>query len=299
VGCGLGHRRCLKSLWHRRTSLPLLCGAVGAGGGWVCSSSISCRQHLQLEGSCFGLQQENAASFPSAGRGEAKPGDRLLRRHHLRCFLIPCPGASSSRTCLSPGAGRGRDGRSAGEQPVLSGVEEAHGQAARAVGTLTCCCYHSPCDRLRNSKYFLSDKGDWGRPEISGRVWASLRSQTPGREVRVGTGSAGLQVPSGQGAGRCGNRASCLSLTFNPSPAWRGRTLPPVFPLPLVRDHRSHGTQSGLAVVPGLSRRGSWGRLPRGRPRRLLLRPGEGEGLASPPHPRGALVVLFPVCSAR
>jgi len=181
VGCGLGHRRCLKSLWHHRTSLPLLCGAVGAGGSWVCSSSISCRQHLQLEGSCFGLQQENAASLPSAGRGEAKPGDRLLRRHHLRCFLIPCPGASSSRTCLSPGAGRGRDGRSAGEQPVLSGVEEAHGQAARAVGTLTCCCYHSPCDRLRNSKYFLSDKGDWGRPEISGRVWASLRSQTPGR----------------------------------------------------------------------------------------------------------------------
>lgn len=116
------------------------------------------------------------------------------------------------------------------EQPVLS--------AGRGpwVETLTCCCYHSPCDQLRNSKYFLSDKGDWGRPEISGRVWASLISKHQAREVRISPGSAGLQVQSSRGLGWCGNRASCLSLTFNPPPAWAGRTLLPVFPLPLVWD---------------------------------------------------------------
>lgn len=41
---------------------------------------------------------------------------------------------------------------------------------------------------------------------------------------------------SGQGLGWCGNRASCFSLTFNPPPAWAGRTLLPVFPLPLLWD---------------------------------------------------------------
>lgn len=116
------------------------------------------------------------------------------------------------------------------EQPVLS--------AGRGpwVETLTCCCYHSPCDQLRNSKYFLSDKGDWGRPEISGRVWASLISKHQAREVRISPGSAGLQVQSSRGLGWCGNRASCLSLTFNSPPAWAGRTFLPVFPLPLVWD---------------------------------------------------------------
>lgn len=52
-------------------------------------------------------------------------------------------------------------------------------------------------------------------------------------------------MQSGRGPGRCGNRASCLSLTFNPALGRGGRTLLPVFPLPLVWDRHSQGTHLG------------------------------------------------------
>lgn len=92
VGCSLGHCRCPESLWHCRTSLPLLCEVVGTGGVWISRSSVSCKQHMQLKGSppskCwFRLQQENVVSFPNAGGGEVKLGDCLLWRHNIS--LLP------------------------------------------------------------------------------------------------------------------------------------------------------------------------------------------------------------------
>lgn len=143
------------------------------------SSPCSWREVVPPSKCWFRLQQENVVSFPSAGGGEAEPGDCLLHMHNLLLLPPRLPQSILLSDVSYPGWGRGCDGCSVVEQPVLSGVEEAHGHTERAVETLTCCCYHSPWELLRNSKYFLSDKGDWGRPEISGRVWASLRSQTP------------------------------------------------------------------------------------------------------------------------
>lgn len=150
-----------------------------------------------------------------------------MHRDQISAYSLPALEHPPLGRVSGLGWGRGCDGRSDGTACPL-------GWNRPVVGTLTCCCYHSPCDQLRNSKYFLSDKGDWGRSEISGRVWASLRSKHQAREVGISPGSAGFQVQSGRGPGWCGNRASCLSLTFNPPPAWAGRTFPACFPLPLV-----------------------------------------------------------------
>lgn len=200
------------------------------------------------------------------------------------------------------------------EQPVLAGVEEAHGRAERVIETLTCCCYHSPCDRLRNSKYFLSDKGDWGRPEISGRVWASLRSQTPGQR---GQNRYWECWASGAERPRPGAVWELSKLPFpnlQPAPRTGRENVPACFPTPPALGLPFPGDTSGIAVVQGLSYCSSWGRFPRGRPRRsppsplqppatspvaAALFPGEGEGLASPPCLRGTPVVLFSVCSTR
>lgn len=201
------------------------------------------------------------------------------------------------------------------EQPVLSGVEEAHEHVERAAETLTCCCYHSPCERLRNSKYFLSDKGDWGRPEISGRVWASLRSQTPGQR---GQNRYWECWASGAEQPRPGAVWELSKLPFpnlRPAPRTGREDAPACVPTPPGLGSPFPGDTSGITVVQGLSYRSSWGRSPRGRTRRSRLPsplwppaaspaatapfPGKGEGLASPPCPHRALVVLFSVCSAR
>lgn len=139
---------------------------------------------------CFSLLQENVDSFPSSGEERQRQG--IASCIGIRSVLPHCLLQSILLSAVS--VTRGGEGDVTGvlmEQPVLS-----DGTGPR-IETLTCCCYHSPCDQLRNSKYFLSDKGDWGRPEISGRVRASLRSKHQDREVGINPWSAGLQVQSG------------------------------------------------------------------------------------------------------
>lgn len=157
---------------------------------------------------CLRLQQENVDSFPSSG--EERQRQRIASCIGIRSLLPHCLLWSILLSDVSVTRG-GEGDVTAFWWNSLFSVEEAH--------RLTCCCYHSPCDQLRNSKYFLSDKGDWGRLEISGRVWASLRSKHQAREVRISPGSAGLQVRSSRSPGWCGNRASCFSLTFDSPPA--------------------------------------------------------------------------------
>lgn len=183
-------------------------------------------------------------SFPSSGEERQRQG--IASCIGIRSLLTHCLLWSILLSDMS--VTRGGEGDVTAilmEQPVLSGG------TGPQIETLTCCCYHSPCDQLRNSKYFLSDKGDWGRPEISGRVWASLRSKHQAREVGISPGSAGLQVLSGRGLGWCGNRASCLSLTFNPPPAWAGRTFPACFPTPSGLGSGSQGTHLGSKLCRG------------------------------------------------
>lgn len=194
-------------------------------------------------------------------------------------------------------------------------MQEAHGCAERAVETLTCCCYHSPCDRLRNSKYFLSDKGDWGRPEISGRVWASLRSQTPGQRGQNRYWECWASGAERPRPGAVWEQSKLPFPNLQPSPRTGREDAPACFPTAPGLGSPFPGDTSRITVVQGPSYRSSWGQFPQGRARHsLLLRPlrppaaspaaaapflGEGEGIASPPCPRGALVVLFSVCSTR
>lgn len=153
------------------------------------------------------------------------------------------------------------------EQPVLSGVEEAHGHVEKVIETLACCCYHSPCDRLRNSKYFLSDKGDWGRPEISGRVWASLRSQTPGRK---GQNRYWECWASGAEWPRPGSMWEPSKLPFpnlQPTPRTKREGAPACFPTPPGLGLPLPGDTSAIAVVQQLSYLSFWGQFPQGRAR--------------------------------
>lgn len=236
------------------------------------SSTFNCREAPPPSPSkCwFRLQPKKVMSFPSTGGGEAKPRDCLLRRHNVSLLPhgLPPEHPPLGRVC-HPGWGRGCDGCSVVEQPVLSGVEEAHGHAERAVETLTCCCYHSPCEQLRNSKYFLSDKGDWGRPEISGRVWASLRSQTPGRR-----GQNWYWECWASGAERPRPRAvwELSKLPFpnlHPTPKMGREDAPACFPTPPHLGLLFPGDTSGIAVVQGLSYRSFWRWFPQGSAKRF------------------------------
>lgn len=205
-------------------------------------------------GSALGLQRATrrvAESWVGAGAAPGTMGSvpgstpgclgalqpRVLPRHTASCcFLLAWPG-HPPRGCQRGGDVTGL----VAEHPVLWG-------GPGAMETLTCCCSHSlpSAEQLRNSKYFLPDKGDPGGEA---------------RNIRTCLGKPGSPNPGQNGRNRyrarCTGGAGCWgnhqAASPNPQPApWAPAHGAPVlgwFPAGLLP---SQGRRGAPSLPPSL-----------------------------------------------
>lgn len=201
-----------------------------------------------LHGAAPGCTQQEAAARKQGFLPHSfKSGDCLTKVKP--CAVSSLPGPEHPSLLCQWGGDRDVTGVGAVEQLVL-------GCKRPEIVTPTCCCYHSPpSEQLRNSKYFLSDKGDWGRPELSGCVWTSLKVQTRGQN---GQNWYSECWTSGAEWRRCGAgwepSEMPLPSTFNPPPGWEGGGFYLFFPLPLLQNHCSQGTHLGSQLCSVVGR---------------------------------------------